>query len=376
MRRTPRLDAYIYYLPDEPWIASVLDACDGNATLVEVVEMFPRHEDECLGLIYLLIEGGMLELLTAQAPPGQFPRYNTPMPQGPRDRASTPSQGVIGPTGPNGAFQPGDMLSRRYRLEEVIGEGSTSLVYRARDLELDEEIALKVFTIGETSPEYLPRFKQELSIARSLAHPNVIRVYDISTFEGLKYISMELLRGEVLHHLMDQPLDVALTLDYLAQACRGLHAAHTQDVIHRDVKPENFFITDEGVLKVMDFGIAKRTSSRMTLIGFAAGTPAYMSPEQIETFTSVTAASDIYGLGVVAFEMLTGELPFWDEDLETLLKMHLREPPRSPADLRPDIPDALNQLILTMLAKKSEERPSSCLKLAEEFEAIRAQLGE
>ncbi|MEL6179238.1 MAG: protein kinase, partial [Myxococcota bacterium] len=303
IERTDRLDAFVDYLPAEPWIASVLDACDGNATLVEVVEMFPRHEDECLGLLYLLLEGQMLRLFPSEhRKGGTLARHNTPVPRAVSNTPSADASQSSSSSRPPGNFSVGDTLSNRYRVEELIGEGSTSLVYRARDMELDEEIALKVFTIGEVSPEYLPRFRQELSIARSLAHPNVIRVYDISTFNGLKYITMELLRGDVLHQLMDGPLDFDQGLDYLIQACKGLQAAHDRDIIHRDVKPENFFITHEGVLKVMDFGIAKRTSSRMTLIGFAAGTPAYMSPEQIETFTSVTVGSDIYALGVAAHD--------------------------------------------------------------------------
>ncbi|RLB54591.1 MAG: serine/threonine protein kinase, partial [Deltaproteobacteria bacterium] len=158
-------------------------------------------------------------------------------------------------------------------------------------------------------------------------------------------------------------------------ACQGLEMAHAKGVVHRDVKPENFFITSEGVLKVMDFGIAKKTTtgSRLTEEGYTAGTPAYMAPEQIKDFGKVTHRCDIYSLGIIAFELLTGELPFDHEETLPLLMMQLSDAPPAPSMLCAEIPAELEELILQMLEKKADDRPSSCAALAEAFRSIRAR---
>jgi serine/threonine-protein kinase len=196
----------------------------------------------------------------------------------------------------------------------------------------------------------------------------VARVYDIGTHEGRRYISMELLRGRDLQGV-PKPVSLAQAIDWLTQACDGLHSAHEQGVIHRDVKPENLFLTEQGRVKVMDFGIAKDTEVRRTRAGMMAGTPEFMSPEQINDMSQVTAATDIYSLGIVAYELLTGTIPFSHKELMPLLMMHAKEPPPPMRSRRPDLPPALDAAVLKALEKQPSARPQTALKFAEMLRA-------
>ncbi|MBI5547746.1 MAG: serine/threonine protein kinase, partial [Deltaproteobacteria bacterium] len=261
----------------------------------------------------------------------------------------------------------------RYRLVSALGQGGMATVFKAYDLELDLEVALKVFTLSTQDESLLARFKQELKLARSLNHPNVIRLFDLGIFAGHRYITMELLEGAVLTSLLGAPMEVRRGVGYLVQACDGLQAAHDQGIVHRDVKPDNFFVTWDGVVKVMDFGISKpRVATGLTQVGMVAGTPQYMSPEQINNFTTVTAATDLYALGVVAYEMFTGSPPFQHADLMPLLQMHVGQLPRPPRELVPALPKALEAIILTCLQKDPARRYASCADLSQ---ALRAALG-
>src|SRR2546430_1406107 len=193
------------------------------------------------------------------------------------------------PRGSGEKFEPGATVAGRYRLEAKIGQGGMAAVFRAFDLELEENVALKVFSGEQTSEVLLARFKQELKLSRQLIHPNIIRLYDIGVHLGHRYISMELLVGKSLKDRMRTPIEFRTALGFLLQACHGLQAAHDVGVVHRDVKPDNFFVTDDGVLKVMDFGIAKQYATPgVTVAGSIAGTPLYMSPEQVGNFSAVT----------------------------------------------------------------------------------------
>jgi serine/threonine-protein kinase len=203
-------------------------------------------------------------------------------------------------------------------------------------------------------------------------HPNIIRLYDIGLHAAHRYISMELLRGESLKERMRRPMPFPQAVDYLVQACRGLQAAHDAGVIHRDVKPDNFFVTDRGVLKVMDFGIAKHHATPgVTVAGSIAGTPQYMSPEQIGNFSSVTHATDLYALGVCAYEMFTGAPPFTHAELVPLLMMHVNESPEPPRKKNPAVSEDLERVILRLLAKDPSRRYPSCTALADELARLK-----
>ncbi len=276
------------------------------------------------------------------------------------------------PRGSGEKFEPGATVAGRYRLEAKIGQGGMAAVFRAFDLELEENVALKVFSGEQTSEVLLARFKQELKLSRQLIHPNIIRLYDIGVHLGHRYISMELLVGKSLKDRMRTPIEFRIALGFLLQACHGLQAAHDVGVVHRDVKPDNFFVTDDGVLKVMDFGIAKQYETPgVTVAGSIAGTPLYMSPEQIGNFSAVTPLTDIYALGVCAYEMFTGQVPFFHAELVPLLMMHVNTPPKPPRQRNPRISAALDAAILRLLAKDPRQRHQSCRELAQELIAIR-----
>ena len=269
-------------------------------------------------------------------------------------------------------FAVGATIAGRYRLEAKIGQGGMAAVFRAFDLELEEQVALKVFNLAMTSDVLLARFKQELKLSRQLIHPNLIRLYDIGAHEGHRYISMELLKGKSLKEMMVQPIELRTALGYLVQACHGLQVAHDAGVVHRDVKPDNFFVTNDGVLKVMDFGIAKQYATPgVTVAGSIAGTPMYMSPEQIGSFSTVSHLTDLYALGVVAYELFTGRVPFFHADLVPMLMMHVNDPPPPPRSRNPQLPVELESAILKLLAKDPAQRFQSCRELAQELGAIR-----
>ena len=208
--------------------------------------------------------------------------------------------------------------------------------------------------------------------------PNQLPSLDELQLPLVLYISMELLRGKSLAGLLKAglPLGFTLGLKYLIDACAALQAAHDQGVIHRDVKPDNFFVTESDALKLMDFGIAKAPAGGhgITVAGMVAGTPEYMSPEQINNFSAVGPATDLYALGVTAFQMFTGRVPFSHPELMPLLMLHVNEPPPAARRVNPDVPEDLDALILKLLAKRPEERFASCRELAKALEAIRARL--
>src|SRR6185295_6683427 len=175
--------------------------------------------------------------------------------------------------------------------------------------------------------------------------------------------------------LSRERMKLARALELLSQACAGLQVAHDRGVIHRDMKPENLFLTTEGVLKVMDFGIAKDTNiSSKTRTGMIAGTPAYMSPEQIAGFARVTPLTDIYALGIIAYQMCTGDVPFSHPEMMPTLMMHVSQPPDPPKQRNPQLPAVLNDLILKLLEKDPEKRVQSCRELGATFDQIRARM--
>lgn len=277
----------------------------------------------------------------------------------------------------NDPFAVGSTIAGRYRLEGKLGQGGMAVVFRALDTELDELIALKVFFAqtddAAATAQSLARFKQELKLNRQLQHANILRLYDIGMDQGRRYISMELLVGICLDEV-EIPLPPARALAYLVQACRGLQAAHDRDVIHRDIKPPNLFITEDDVVKVMDFGIAKGGSAGLTQTGMLAGTPRYIAPEQINDFGSVTPVADLYALGVVAYEMLTGRVPFDHDELMPLLMMHVNVEPQPMRELRPELPEELDAVVLKCLAKDPAARFASCSDLARALQRLRARL--
>jgi eukaryotic-like serine/threonine-protein kinase len=268
----------------------------------------------------------------------------------------------------------GATVAGRYVLGEPVGRGGTSIVFQATDLELGEQVALKFLTQVVDQSDAAARLKRELKLSRQLVHPHVVRLFDLGLFGGLPYISMELLSGRDLSRLLvpGACLPIPVALAYLIEACEALQAAHDKEIVHRDIKPSNLFITDEGVLKVLDFGIAKLSAGpSVTSANLMLGTPRYIAPEQITGFSAVTASADLYSLGVVGFEMLTGAPPFEHPEAMALLMMHLNDAPPRPRDLNPAVPHDLDEIVLRLLEKHPAQRFATARGLGEALKAVR-----
>ena len=268
-------------------------------------------------------------------------------------------------------FQEGAVIAERYELGPLIGRGGMGRVFRATDREIGQQIAIKVFDRMDDAT-LLARFKQELLSSRSIAHPNVVRLFDIGTYADHKYLTMELLVGQDLKERLAQPIAVSESLDLLIQACRGLEAAHLVGVIHRDIKPQNLFITEQRVVKIMDFGIAKfSAAAKLTSPGMGVGTPEFMAPEQIVDSSKVSPATDLYAIGVTAYRMCTGRVPFGDKDMLKLLKKQLKEDPPPPRSINPRLPPQLEVIILKLLLKDPAARYQKAGEVAEAFLGVR-----
>ncbi|HEX9798962.1 MAG TPA: protein kinase [Thermoanaerobaculia bacterium] len=258
---------------------------------------------------------------------------------------------------------PGTLLGSRFEILAVLGAGGMGVVYKARDRELDDLVALKMLKREAAGDQaLLARLKSELKLARKITHPNVLRTFDFGDVDGHPFISMEYVRGITLRGMLEQsgrlPYSAAVWL--ARQLLAGLAAAHALDILHRDIKPENVLLDSAGNLKLMDFGLARpveRQGRGETREGFIVGTPHYLAPEQIES-REPDKRSDVYACGVVLFELFTGRLPFEGANPMDVLMKHLKQPPPRPRDVAPELPAALEALILACLAKEAGERPA------------------
>ncbi len=249
------------------------------------------------------------------------------------------------------------LLSLRYDLLDKLGSGGMGIVYKARDRETGEIIALKVLKSTLTDdPTLMERFRNELRLARRITHHNVCRIYDFNRVDDSAFISMEFVDGSSLRELLNPgKLEVPKVLDIARQICAGLGEAHSQGIIHRDLKPENVMLDRFGDVKLMDFGIARSLDTRSTATGSFLGTPAYMAPEQAEG-KPADRRSDIYSLGLVLYEMCTGQAAFsGDTPLAVALKQ-IRETPPSPRNLQPGLPAQVEYIILKCLCKDPAKR--------------------
>ena len=272
-------------------------------------------------------------------------------------------------------IMPGSTLAKRYHVKEILGVGGMGTVFKAMDAELDEVVAIKTLKpeLLSQDPSALERFKSEIRLARRIAHRNVVRTYDLGEVGGVYFISMEYVDGKSLKDLIRARgrLPAAATITVGKQLLRALEVAHEQGVIHRDIKPQNVVVTPDGVLKVMDFGIArlaKRTEG-VTQAGMIVGTPEYMAPEQL-TGDDVDARVDLYAAGVVLYECLTGHVPFSAESPITLITKVLEEAPVSPRVISADIPAPLSDLVLRALDKDPAKRPQTATEFHDLLDAL------
>jgi serine/threonine protein kinase len=284
----------------------------------------------------------------------------------------------------------GRVFDGKYRLDERLGGGGMGTVYRATHLLIDRQVALKVLSqrfVGDQTAQQ--RFRREARAAGRMQHPNAVTVTDFGTTEdGYLYIVMELLEGRTLRDLLarDAPLDPARAVSLMLQASAAVGAAHQAGLIHRDLKPANIFIEQRpnlpAVVKVLDFGVAKFAVEEheddydtLTQVGAIIGTPRYMAPEQCSGAAQLTPAADVYSLGIILYEMLTGVVPFnADTPLGIALKQ-VSEAPTPPREVVPAVPAELEKVVLHALQKNPTDRPSSADDLRDELHATAEELG-
>jgi beta-lactam-binding protein with PASTA domain/predicted Ser/Thr protein kinase len=266
----------------------------------------------------------------------------------------------------------GTVFDGRYRIVRKLGTGGMADVYLAEDQELGRRVAIKILNDRHAADDsFVERFRREAKNAAGLSHPNIVSVYDRGTAEGTYYIAMEYLDGRSLKELIVSrgPAPVKTSVEYARQILAAVGFAHRHGIVHRDIKPHNVLVGPEGRLKVTDFGIARSGASQMTEVGSIIGTAQYLSPEQARG-APVDQTSDLYSVGVVLYELLTGQVPFTgDTPLEIAMK-HLSEVPKPPSELRPEVPHDLDLVVLRSLAKDPADRYETAEEMDKDLERV------
>ena len=269
----------------------------------------------------------------------------------------------------------GSILGGRYRVEQVLGFGGMGVVYRARDLKLDGEIALKRIRPDRFSPERRETLRREIILARRVTHENVCRVYDLVEIEGEEFVSMECLPGKTLKEIeqKERILPLGRGLAIAKGICNGLAAAHRIGVLHRDLKPENVMVGEDGKPRLMDFGIAVESGGFVPQSETVPGTPQFLAPELLQG-ESPTVGTDVYAMGVLLYEMFTGRVPIDDDNTARLVRRIVREAPPSVASLRPDLPPELAAILDRAIAKDPQARFADATALADAIVAFEGQV--
>ena len=262
----------------------------------------------------------------------------------------------------------------RYEVLGELGQGAMGVVYKAKDPLIDRVVAIKTINLSlamDEKDEYEGRFYQEAKAAGRLNHPNIVTIYDVGKSGDVAYIAMELLEGRELREIMNEgtllPIDQVLNI--VAQVARGLAYAHEHEIVHRDVKPSNIMVIRDGQVKITDFGIARMASSSVrTQTGMVLGSPKYMSPEQVMG-KALDQRSDIFSLGVMLYEMLTGQAPFDGENVNAIMYQTLNAVVAPPNMQNPAVPEMVNFIVAKALAKGVEDRYQSAKDLADDLRA-------
>jgi eukaryotic-like serine/threonine-protein kinase len=271
----------------------------------------------------------------------------------------------------------GELIDGRYEIEDLVGTGGMSSVYCARDTVLERRVALKILHEHFSSdPEYVERFRREARAIAQLNHPNIVTVIDRGDFRGRQFIVFELVPGDNLKDVVRRygPLPVPEALALTHQIARGLAFAHEHGVVHRDVKPQNVLLDESGSAKVTDFGIARSVDpgDGLTQTGTVLGTSDYVAPEQLSG-RRVDARSDQYSLGVLLYELLTGEVPYSGDNFMAVAMRHLRDPIPSVRKRRPDVPERVDEIVAKAMAKQPEDRYPTMEAMMGALEAALAQ---
>jgi eukaryotic-like serine/threonine-protein kinase len=269
----------------------------------------------------------------------------------------------------------------RYEITGTLGQGAMGVVYSAHDPLLDRVVAIKTINMSleqEEIAEYGARFEQEAKAAGGLNHPNIITIYDVGSSGNVAYMAMEYLEGRELRHMLvgGNPLPTGIAIDIAAQVAEGLAYAHERHVVHRDIKPANIMVVTGNRAKITDFGIARMRSSQVkTMTGMVMGSPKYMSPEQVMG-QRADGRSDIFSVGVMLYEMLTGTAPFSGETITSLMFQVLNVNPAPPRQLVALIPEMLNFVVAKALAKKADDRYQNAMDLANDLRECARQLAQ
>jgi beta-lactam-binding protein with PASTA domain/predicted Ser/Thr protein kinase len=264
------------------------------------------------------------------------------------------------------------LFDGRYRIVRKLGHGGMANVYLAEDQELGRRVAIKILNDRHAGDDqFIERFRREAKNAAALSHPNIVSIYDRGEAEGTYYIAMEYLDGRSLKELIVSrgPAPIPIAIDYARQILLALRFAHKNGIVHRDIKPHNVLVDAEGRLKVTDFGIARAGASQMTEVGSIIGTAQYLSPEQAKG-APVDQTSDLYSLGIVLYELLTGTVPFTGDTPVEIAMKHLSAIPEPPSTRRPDVPHELDSVVLRALAKTPDERYASAEEMDADLERV------
>jgi beta-lactam-binding protein with PASTA domain/predicted Ser/Thr protein kinase len=274
------------------------------------------------------------------------------------------------------APSPNTLIDGRYKVLSRLGSGGMADVFLAEDQQLGRQVALKLLH-GRfaADPDFVERFRREAQAAAGLQHPNVVSVYDRGSWDDTYYIAMEYLPGRSLKQLIreEAPLNPVRAIDITLQILKAARFAHRRGVIHRDLKPHNVIVDDSDQAKVTDFGIARAGASDMTETGSIMGTAQYLSPEQAQGH-GVEAASDLYSIGIVLYEMLTGRVPFDADAAVTIALKHVSEAPTPPTQINPSVPPELEQIVLWVLNKNPRDRPENADQLIAALESARESI--
>ena len=268
----------------------------------------------------------------------------------------------------------GTRFAGRYDIESELGVGGMGIVYKAYDRTLDDAVAIKVLRDEALAQDatLVDRFKQEIRLARKITHKNVLRTHDFGETEGMRYLSMEYVRGITLKHLLSQNrlLPTAAGLRIARQICGGLAAAHAAGVIHRDIKPQNILIEPNGGVKIMDFGIARLSEEKgFTATGMVVGTPDYISPEQARG-GAIDLRTDVYSAGVVFYELFSGALPFEGDSALGVVLKHLQEKPPAIESKNPDIDPKIARIVMRAIEKNPDDRYQSMAELSRDLSEV------
>ncbi len=267
----------------------------------------------------------------------------------------------------------------RYEVVSELGQGAMGVVYKAKDPLIDREVAIKTINLSlaqEEREEYEARFYQEAKAAGRLGHPNIVTIYDVGRSEDIAYIAMEYLHGRELRDILNDNsrLPVAQVADIAAQVATGLSYAHEHGVVHRDIKPSNVMVLRDGRVKITDFGIARMASAAVrTQTGMVLGSPKYMSPEQVMGKLT-DQRSDIFSLGVMLYEMLTGHAPFMGENVNAIMYQTLNTVPVPPSTLNPEVPEMMNFIVAKALTKDLDSRYQNAQDLANDLRSCNEAL--